>query len=72
MPKKRKTPVRAKPDKYFVLASGIPLKTLKELALSLENMNEWVFSHHVNEYRNDFSAWAGDVLTEPELAEEIS
>ena len=62
----------AKPENYFVLVSGIPLKNIKELASSLESMNDWVFSHHVNESRNDFSAWINDVFKEPMLAQDIS
>jgi hypothetical protein len=65
------TPLNAKPEHYFVLVTGVPLKNLKELANSLENMNDWVFNHHVNDARNDFSNWIKDILGEHELAEEI-
>ena len=34
-------------------------------------MNDWVFNHHVNDSRNDFSAWSKDVLEEDILAKEI-
>lgn len=61
----------AKPEQYFVLATGVPIKNLKELALSLENMNEWVFNHHVNDIRNDFAAWVNDVLKEKKLSESV-
>jgi hypothetical protein len=71
MPKKRKKPVTAKPENYFVLVTGVPLKNLKELANALENMNDWVFHHHVNESRNDFSSWIKGILKEDELAEEV-
>jgi hypothetical protein len=65
-------PVTAKPEQYFILATGVPLKNLKELCNALENMNDWVFNHHVNDYRNDFASWAREVLGEKELAEEIN
>ncbi len=68
---KRHLPVNAKPEHYFILVTGVPLKNLKELANSLENMNDWVFNHHVNDSRNDFSNWTKDILGEHELAEEI-
>ena len=61
----------AKPENYFVLVTGVPLKNLKELANKLEHMNDWVFRHHVNHERNDFSNWIRYVLKEDELAEEI-
>ncbi len=79
-PKERKTavkkketrrPTEAKPEQYFILVTGVPLKNLRELAHSLENMNDWVFNHHVNDSRNDFSNWVRDVLEEHELSEEI-
>jgi hypothetical protein len=69
--KHKHVPVNAKPEHYFILVTGVPLKNLKELANSLENMNDWVFSHHVNDSRNDFSNWIKDILGENELAEEI-
>ena len=67
----RAKPAEAKPEHYFILITGVPLKNLKELAGSLENMNDWVFSHHVNDSRNDFSNWIRDILKEEALAEEI-
>lgn len=63
--------VNAKPEHYFLLITGIPLKNLKELAGSFETMNDWVFNHHVNESRNDFSSWIKFILKEEELADEI-
>ncbi len=63
--------IQAKPEHYFILVTGVPLKNLKELATSLETMNEWVFNHHVNDQRNDFSNWIKEILKEDELAEEI-
>jgi hypothetical protein len=61
----------ARPENYFVLVNGIPLKNLKELAVSMESMNDWVFGHHVNESRNDFAAWISDVFKEHELAKDV-
>ena len=74
MKKRRYTKAKmpsARPENYFVLVNGIPLKNLKELAVSLDGMNEWVFNHHVNESRNDFAAWIGDVFKEHSLADEV-
>lgn len=60
-----------KPEHYFILVTGVPLKNIKELALALQTMDEWVFNHHVNEHRNDFSNWIKDIFNEDALAEEL-
>jgi hypothetical protein len=67
----QKKPVDAKPEHYFILVTGIPLKNLKDLANTLETMNEWTFNHHVNDSRNDFSSWIKEILKEDDLSEEI-
>jgi hypothetical protein len=69
--KKSKKIINAKPDQYFILVTGVPLKNLKELANSLETMNDWVFNHHVNDSRNDFSSWISEILKEENLAKEV-
>jgi hypothetical protein len=58
-------------DKKFVLGDGRILKDIKELADSLEHMSDDVFKHHVNAAKNDFSAWAKEVLHEQELSEDL-
>jgi len=67
----RQKPKEARSSEFFVLECGTNLKNLKELAQALENMEEHIFKHHVNEYRNDFSTWVGAVLQEEEFAEEM-
>ncbi len=69
--KKVRRPINAKPENYFILVTGVPLKNVKELANALETMNEWVFNHHVNQSRNDFAVWIKSVLKENALADEI-
>lgn len=61
----------AKPENYFILVTGSPMKNLKELVAQLSDMPDWVFVHHVNTSRNDFSNWIRDVLKEEDLAEDI-
>ncbi|MBT3464480.1 hypothetical protein HOD20_08550 [archaeon] len=63
--------VNAKPNEYFMLKTGNPIKNLKEFVDSLENMNDWVFKHHVSLEKNDFSKWIADVLKEKELAQQL-
>ncbi len=59
------------PDRYFYLASGTVLKSIKELAEALKTMDQWVFEHHVNLQKNDFSNWIRDVYNAEELSKEI-
>jgi aromatic ring-opening dioxygenase catalytic subunit (LigB family) len=61
----------ANPERFFILVTGVPIKNLNELAHSLENMNDWVFNHHVNDSRNDFATWVNDVLKDRKLAQLI-
>lgn len=63
--------IEAPEGKRFVLKDGRILKDIKELADALEHMSDDVFSHHVNESKNDFSNWAKDILLEKELAEDL-
>ncbi|MBS3132748.1 hypothetical protein J4470_01285 [Candidatus Woesearchaeota archaeon] len=58
-------------DKKFVLRDGRILKDLKELADAFEHMSDDIFKHHVNPAKNDFSAWASEVLHEKELSEDL-
>lgn len=77
--KKRAAPVKKKsggkarlrnsgPDCRFYLADGRQLGNLLELADALENMDETLFSQHVDQYRNDFAKWVYDVFHDEELA----
>ena len=60
-----------RPENYFFLSDGRVLKDLFELAETLETMNNDVFCHHVNDFRNDFSNWINDIFDESQLADEI-
>ncbi|MGM5482097.1 MAG: hypothetical protein ACQESF_01415 [Nanobdellota archaeon] len=62
---------RVPEDKRFVLSNGQVIGSLKELALSVDEMGDEVFSYHVSEDRNDFSSWVKEVLKEKDLAEEL-
>jgi len=59
-------------EHHFVVADGKKLKNIIELADALETMTEEIFSHHVNEAKNDFSNWVKDVFYDHSLAEDIS
>ena len=58
-------------DCSFKLADGRTIKNLKEFSGTLENMDEWVFKHHANNDKNDFSAWAKNVLKDEKLAGDL-
>jgi len=59
-------------EHHFVVADGRKLKNIIELADALETMSEEIFSHHVNDFKNDFSTWVKDVFYDHSLAEDMS
>ena len=59
-------------EHHFVVADGRKLKNIMELADALETMSEEIFSHHVNEFKNDFSNWVKDVFYDHSLAEDMT
>ena len=61
----------AKPEHYFILLDGRPLKNLLELVEAMDEMTDEIFYHHVNEFRNDFATWTKDVFKKAELAEKL-
>ena len=63
--------VEITPEKQFALCDGRIIKDLKQLAELLKNIDDDVFYHHVNEFKNDFATWINDVFKDENLAEEI-
>jgi len=59
------------PNEYFILATGAPLKNIKELVDALDYMDQGVFEYHVNSEKNDFAEWIRWSLNEQELADTI-
>jgi len=59
-------------DKSFWLSNGVELKSISELANYLSEMSDEEFNNHVNESKNDFSAWVLGVFGEKEIADKIS
>ena len=59
-------------EQYFSLCTGVLVKDIKELALTLDYLSDEEFSHHVNDEKNDFSTWVSEVFGKKDLAEEIS
>lgn len=56
---------------HFYLKNGEAIKTLAELSTLLGSMPDELFTHHVNEDRNDFAIWIKDVLKKESLAKDI-
>ncbi|MFW5991362.1 MAG: hypothetical protein ACOCQX_03975 [Candidatus Nanoarchaeia archaeon] len=54
----------------FKCADGREFNSLKDLALSLDDMDDGVFMHHVNEERNDFEPWIRETF-DGELADTV-
>jgi hypothetical protein len=52
----------------FVCFNGAQLNSVKDLGLALEDMNEDVFNHHVNNEKNDFSDWIMNCAEDEDLA----
>ena len=76
MPKAKKIPKKklkksVKPENYFYTVDGRVIKNLFQLAKEMETMANEVFSHHVNNEKNDFSNWVRDIFEQPRLAKEI-
>ena len=59
-------------EHHFAVSDGRRLRNIIELADALETMSEEIFKHHVNEFKNDFSAWVKDVFYDHSLADDIS
>lgn len=62
---------RAPDEHVFILHGGETIKDLRELAEALEQMQEHVFRHHVNDEKHDFAAWVHHVLDEHALAKQL-
>ncbi len=56
------------PDKHFWLANGKAIKNLHELRNSLQQMDDAIFGHHVNDEKHDFHNWVRDIHQDEKLA----
>ena len=60
-----------KPEQYFWLVNGKPVKSLGELSSVLASMPQSVYDYHVTADRNDFSNWIKGVFKGEILANDI-
>ncbi|MBU1198217.1 MAG: hypothetical protein KKF46_07375 [Nanoarchaeota archaeon] len=58
-------------EKFFYVNDGTVIRHLAELPDALRNMSPDTFNHHVNEQKNDFYNWVGDVFEHSRLARKI-
>lgn len=56
------------PEEHFVTKDGERIANLKEMKSALENMEDHVFDHHVDDEKNDFAAWVHGSVGDHELA----
>jgi hypothetical protein len=70
--RKKQVTVKVAPHEYFVLSNGAQIQDYIELANMLEQIDDAVFSHHVNEHKNDFAQWIHHVFKEEELAKRLA
>lgn len=59
------------PRYYFYLSNGQVIKSLEELSLLIEIMDDNVFYSHVTSYKNDFARWIFEVFRLEDLAQKI-
>ncbi len=62
---------KVRPEFSFIIVNGKAVRDLPALALELENLDDSMFHHHVNETKNDFANWVREVIGEIELADAL-
>ncbi|MDP7115675.1 MAG: hypothetical protein QF632_04995 [Candidatus Woesearchaeota archaeon] len=68
---KHKLLKKVKPEHEFILRTGVTIKSLEDLSRILKKMDEEVFSHHVNDTKNDFKNWINDIVKDEQLADTL-
>jgi hypothetical protein len=64
--------IEADENSSFWVNNGPVLRNIKDLADVLEKMSDQSFAYHVNTEKNDFSAWAGNILKDDVLARNLA
>ncbi len=62
---------KVRPEFSFMIVNGKNVRDLPALALEIENLDDNMFRHHVNETKNDFANWVREVIGEIELADAL-
>lgn len=58
-------------ERVFRCTDGTVFKNMKQLRDGLANMSEETYTYHVNDEKNDFIRWVGEVLGDRALAAEL-
>jgi hypothetical protein len=58
-------------EKQFWCQDGRTVKSLSDLGVTLKNMSDGVFRHHVSTTNNDFSNWVRDVIGDVKLSNDL-
>lgn len=64
--------VQADENSSFWVNNGPILKNIKDLTDALKNISEEQFAYHANAEKNDFAAWAKNVLKDDVLARSLA
>ncbi len=60
------------PEQCFWVNNGPIVHNVNQLSSALRKMDDSTFMHHVNDTKNDFSAWVKHVVGDTSLANSIS
>jgi hypothetical protein len=58
-------------EKYFFCQDGQVFRNLRELEAALSDMSLGTYQHHVDESKNDFSNWVGQVIGDDKLSRDL-
>jgi len=61
----------AQGEKRFYFCNGQVVAKLSELPQALRNIDDGTYGYHVNDSRNDISAWVSDVFLKGDLSVKI-
>jgi len=70
--RKTKYNKNAPKENFFVLCDGKQVRSVKELADVMEDIEKHVFEHHVTPDSNDFAKWVEDIFKDVELAKKLA
>jgi hypothetical protein len=69
--RRRKIMRNSSEETKFIQKDGTPIRNVLELSNAMEIMSTEIYTHHVNEQRNDFSNWVRDVMDDRILSKQI-
>jgi hypothetical protein len=58
-------------EHYFYVCDGSVVKSLVDLAFSLDSMPDGVFYFHVNDQKNDFATWVKEIIKQDDLSDRM-